>query len=176
MKNPLVDVIRQSTGSDQTLSDSGSFDTRDAEFGPTANDAAIEAVLDDELELLESTGAIILDNGTISFQVHDPGEDVETALQRQDEQAKVAEFDPERAPLISRYAPAICLAAALAAALGWSAWTTVREYASESSMGMNQLPLAGVADGSVEGTVHIAGAERFPFIDPDARSDAGEGE
>lgn len=177
MKNPLADVIRQSSGSDHALSDSGSFDTSKQNFGPIANDEAIEAVEDAELELLESTGAIVLDDGTITFQTQDEiDHKVEDAPLPPSELLKANAFDPERAPLMSRYAPVICLATALLAAVGWSAWTTVRDYSSESSIGANELPVPGIEDASVAGTVHIAGAERFPFIDPEARSEAGDGE
>lgn len=175
MKNPLADVIRQSSGNDHALSDSGSFDTSAPDFGPTANDESIETIGAEELELLEATGAIIIDDGTVSFAVQeDTSDDVDAKLLAP--QPKVSEFDPERAPFVSRFAPAICVAAAILAAVGWTAWTTVRDYSSESSIGANELPVSGLEDGSVAGTVHIAGAERFPFIDPEARSDAGDGE
>lgn len=179
MKNPLLDVIRQSSGTDHALSDSGSFDTRAGELGSTANDEAIEAVNDAELELLEQTGAIRLDDGTITFELQDQLDDEaesETPPVPPVAVASISEFDPERAPLLSRFAPVICVAAALLAAAGWGAWTTVRAYSSESSIGANELPVPGIDDGSVAGTVHIAGAERFPFIDPEARSEAGDGE
>ena len=177
MKNPLADVLRQSSGNDHALSDSGSFDTSAPDLGVTANDESMEAVNTEELELLESTGAIVLDDGTITFHVHDTEDaepDAEFAPQLP--QPKVKEFDPERAPFASRFAPAICVAAAVLAAVGWTAWTTVRDYSAESSIGANELPVPGLDDGSIAGTVHIAGAERFPFIDPEARSEAGDGE
>ncbi|MEL7187873.1 MAG: hypothetical protein AAFN50_15805 [Pseudomonadota bacterium] len=156
MKNPLVDVIRQSTGSEQTLSDSGSFDTKDAEFGPTANDEAIEVVRDDELALLEATGAIVLDDGTISFHVSEVQDDIDAKLGLAGEPDEIREFDPERAPLMSRYAPVFCLAAALLAAAGWSAYTRVDAYSSQSSIGVNEIPQSRSTD--IAGTVHIAGA------------------
>lgn len=177
MKNPLADVIRQSSGNDHALSDSGSFDTSAPDLGVTANDESIEAVGTEELELLESTGAITIDDGTISFEVQEDSEfDLEIDSQPKPPQQEITEFDPERAPLVSRFAPAICVVAAVLAAFGWSAWTTVRDYSVESSIGANELPVPGHDDGSVAGTVHIAGAERFPFIDLEARSEAGDGE
>ncbi len=137
MKNPLADVLRQSSGNDHALSDSGSFDTKAPDLGVTANDESIEAVNTEELELLESTGAIVLDDGTITFHVQDTQEtELDAEFSPQATQPQVKEFDPERAPFAARFAPAICLAAAIIAAAGWTAWTTV----SKSCSGISGRP------------------------------------
>lgn len=166
MKNPLADVIRQASGGDHALSDSGSFDTRNAELGATANDEDIDVASTEELELLESTGAIVLDGGTVSFE--------HPIVSPTDEARDEYVFDVERAPFAARFAPLICLAAALLITLVWSAYTSLDMYATQSSvgMGMDEMPVQVKA--SIAGTVQIEGAERFPFIDPEARSAEGD--
>ncbi len=171
MKNPLADVLRQSGGSDHSLSDSGSFDTTESALGPTANDEHV--VSDDaiDLQLLQATGALVLDNGTVRLEagpelIRDEPELPITA-------APLTEESGERAPAMSRFAPLICIAAAIVAAVSWAGYRYLQQSYTGSTLGAVELT-AGDGVEPVPGTVHLAGAEQFPFINLEPAAASGD--
>ena len=170
MKNPLADVLRQSTDGDVALSDSGSFDTSGAVLGPTANDEQV--VSDDaiDLELLEATGAVILDNGTVTFE---PGEVAQSGQSDRVEPpaTNLTPYYAEKAPLLSRFAPLICTVVGVLAAASWAAYQQLDIAEAASALGAEELVNTTQAD-PFAGTVHLEGAEQFPFINrPDSESE-----
>ena len=171
MKNPLADIIRQSGDSDYALSDSGSFDTTEGLLGSTANDEHV--VSDDaiDLELLEATGALVLDNGSVRFEV--------TEVSPADDSVAVADTPPaasddvERPPALSRFAPLICVAVVFFTAVAWTTYRHLQSGYVDNALGTAEPATAGEGE-AVAGSVQIAGAERFPFIDPQSRQGEAE--
>lgn len=166
MKSLLVDAMRQANKGDNgvALSDSGSFDTSSDQFTETANDAVVETPepLADDLQLLDPDQTIAADPVLLAEL-----ESAESASGRE-LSAEMAAFDvavPDvsRAPSLSRFSPAICLALFFAAGLAWSGWQNWQTQAAGSDLGASRIPGAPAQSAQSE-----AGAgsqvERFPFI------------
>ena len=183
MKSILVDALRQSQGkdSDSTLSDSGSFDTTQTEFGPTANDEDV-IVYDgpaEDLELLRT--GVFEQTGAFEIEEEDPHLDDQTALRPATgtpatvPRANPAPPDRSAAPAMARLAPLLCIALSIGAATAWVGYRYFTAIDTGHSVGAPQ-PYSGVAgnSGEVANTVRINGAERFPFIDAGAEVDAGD--
>ena len=166
MKNPLADVLRQSTGSEAAISDSGSFETSGSVLGPTANDENVVADDAIDLQLLEATGALVIENGTVQFEA--PDRTTAVAAPLPDSVAATLgsqSASPQAAPLLSRFAPLICVLAALLSAVSWTVYRQMQAAATQNSIG-TQPTSAGNTTEPLAGTVRLAGAERFPFINP----------
>ena len=189
MKSILVDALRQSQGKDShsTLSDSGSFDTTQTEFGPTANDEDV-IVYDgpaEELEL-QQTGvfhqtSLMEQSGVFTSEemdslVDDPAA-LHPAIHSPDTVRRAVPATPNSTtvPTIARLAPLLCAGLAISAAMAWAGYRHFAAIDTSQGVGVSQS-YSGVAgnNGEVENTVRINGAERFPFIDAGAEVHAGD--
>ena len=167
MKNPLADALRQSSGTERQPVDSGQFNTLDVSAVATANDEQVSSDDAIDLQLLETTGALVLDNGTVRVEGQEESAD-SNSLPTPDTSLIVDTrlVDSER-PALARMAPLVCLAA-IASTIG--VWL-LHHYLQSSAIGSvpetTGYSSANTLD-TVNGTVQIPGAERFPFIDSKA--------
>jgi len=171
MKSILVDAIREASGDkpDSALSDSGSFDSSSDDFGETAND---EHVVDDgELELMATTNSLELP----SEQQDESGE-----LDQAEETASADEIDtshaitivgelprpvpPQKAPAIARFAPLVCVLAAMAVGAFWmlaNYLSVMSPVTGIDTQGRPTRPVTTAGDPDVAAEV----APNFPFIE-----------
>lgn len=174
MKSILVDALREANGtkSESTLSDSGSFDATQSEFGPTANDEEVVplAAPDENLELLR----------TASFHTDDFDSELDTEFPEQsmaatraiDAAVLAAIQSSARTPVLARYAPLICIAVAIVSAGSWAVYQHYATTNHDTRIGAAEFRLGpGVNHDGVESTARDA--DRFPFIDLVAEADAG---
>ena len=186
MKSLLVDAIRQAKFGDQeqSLSDSGSFDTTRSEIPETANDAVIEPDGDDAeaLRLYETSASL-------EAAVSDADDDADffnTNELVSDNAGKRAATGPLRpaasAPLISvrssgpyiaRFAPLACVTLAALAAMSWSGYQHLKLKYAESEFAAAQVGGTAARAPERDGAVSLAVEQRFPFINAaKAASDA----
>ncbi len=182
MKSLLVDALRQANGddSDKALSDSGSFDAENQDFGDTAND--------DELELMSTHSALIVRQPQDEPQVEPQETMAETELAI--EPVDVAEHDQgpvddEHAmtivgmqplplrdgamPRLARISPLLCL---VAAALVAATWLLAH------ATGLTRGGLGAVIEepASDEAAEAVFGeTTRFPFLRPGEPIDVEDG-
>ncbi len=159
MKNPLADALRQASDGGQTLSDSGSYDTRGVEPGVTANDETVDVLPLDELELLEATGALVVDGGGLPLQATEP---TDAAHLPDCGDAAMISHRLEQPPRLSRFAPLICVVAALAAAGGWGLYSRLESHTLQSGIGA--APAVETAGTGQSASDPSLAAERFPFL------------
>ncbi len=191
MKSLLVDALRQAHNSRQSrsLSDSGSFDTTDAEFETTANDpvALEETALPDEtaspeeaasleeLALYETTTDAAL-NFDAAYDEPLQDADFDEPLQpvrppqskrTSDEESSIPDVRPSQPglPALAKFAPAICVTAALLAATSWALFRS-------SELGRDGLTMLELQYSESAGEFRndrpsptSAAIVRFPFLD-----------
>ena len=180
MKSLLVDVLRQakSGNPDQTLSDSGSFDTTQSEIPETANDSVIEEGVDaaDALKLFETSASL---DATFAK----PDDDAEfretTALTLDDasgdtasEPLKPAPSAPlpsvhNKGPRIAQFAPLACVVLAATAAASWVGYQHLKTKYAESEFATTQMGSASMHSAELDSTGKPLTVERFPFIGTD---------
>jgi len=130
MKSVLIDAIRRTNTDEpgQTLSDSGSFDTVDSEFGVTANDAVADTKsAAEDLQLYETSSALVLDEDGSDEAIFDSDTaipeseiaEIASVIQRTAPTGPVQPRSLQRAPLIARYSPHLCLGLAILGAAAW---------------------------------------------------------
>lgn len=186
MKSLLVDVLREAKkgSSDQTLSDSGSFDTTQHEIPDTANDAVI--CQDDEageaLELYESTAS--LDSASRAESDADFSESLELLLDNTEVDPVSGPLSPattvtianvhSNAPRLAQYAPLVCIALAAIASASWVGYQQLKLKYAESQFAMAQMGSAGANVSGADRSGAAQSTERFPFIE--AGAPVGEGE
>ncbi len=174
MKSLLVDALRQANEGekDQALSDSGSFDTTAAEFSKTANDPTAA------LELFE-TSISVPPAAATDYEFSDT--DIEEAQQpiprqanREDDSAYVATTPQSGLPALARFAPVICIVAALVGAASWSALQHF-EPRFDGMMIVGSQSGESVLETQYNTTsADAATAERFPFVDIESPSQRQE--
>lgn len=179
MKSLLVDALRQAHNSRQSrsLSDSGSFDTTNAEFETTANDpvASEVAASPDELALFETTANAALHDDALYVepsQDADFDEPLGAVRPLGPKHTSAAQYvlptsglSQSGLPAVARFAPVICVTAALITAVSWGLFRS-------SELGRDDLTMLGLQsrDSSVEtrqnrpSAINTA-AVRFPFLD-----------
>lgn len=174
MKSLLVDALRRANTGDTgpSVSDSGSFDTADSEFGATANDEVIDShELDaEELELLSSTGVLVVSDDaahslTIPSAEFSPEEKSGAQLSISGERyAHVA--PPGNVPVLARYAPLICIVLAIVAAGSWLLYRQVEIRYFHGAFDSSHFQTSVNADGASNlSPVVDPIVERFPYID-----------
>ena len=174
MKSILVDALRQANGKepDSTLSDSGSFDATQPEFGQTANDAEVVPLEnpDENLELLQTAAF-----HTEDFDAEPDSEFPEQSLavtRAIDSAAIIPKRGSSRAPVLARFAPLVCVALAIVSAGSWALYQQYGTANHNHRLGAADMPVnPGIANNAGESTA--SAAERFPFIDPGIENDSG---
>ncbi len=172
MKNVLVDAIRQANRDEpgQTLSDSGSFDTADSDFGVTANDAVADTQsIADELQLYETSNALTASDGGVGESIvltDTTTSELAEAELPSDVQRTVpavsARFNTvRRTPVLSRYSPHICV---LLAALAAATWLMFQQLQIAQTGGILSAVRPTSAVQEQPGTVG-GGQARFRFIE-----------
>ena len=179
MKSLLVDALRQAHNSrqSQSLSDSGSFDTTNAEFENTANDpvANEEVASPEELALFETTKGAAL-NGDALYEespqdaaFDEPLESVRALGSKQTiaDENSVSRSGQSRSglPALARFAPVICVTAALIAATSWALFRN--SALGRDGLTMFELQSQETVDETRDNnpsTINVAAA-RFPFLD-----------
>lgn len=187
MKSLLVDALRQARSSRQsnTLSDSGSFDTTNTEFANTANDPVVDDVVasSEELALFETlTG---FDRETDAFDdARSPDAEFDeprvSSRQRRaghadaEEGFESAREQPHsRVPAVAKFAPLVCIAAALVAALFWGLFQS--SDLARDGIAMLDVPSRNAeGDGFANASQMGVAAERFPFIENEQRPEDRE--
>ena len=177
MKSILVDALRQANGDegDKALSDSGSFEADQEQIESPANDALAQEK--NELELMSTTNALIVQDGADNRQNHDAGiageesagGEIEVEAPPVDDEHAVTivgmmplPIARRRIPRLARVAPLLCVVCA--AAVGGS-WILINK------VGMSRADLGPVS--STPGSADPAGVtegdgsleHRFPFIE-----------
>lgn len=181
MKSLLVDALRRANTSDtgHSVSDSGSFDTADSEFGETANDAVMDGHEPDadELELLASTGVLVVGQEQTDTTAHTAAgfsrfddSDVRLSIPRDHRERTTA---PECVPALARYSPLICILLAFVAAGSWLLYQQVESRYFRDVFNSSHLQTS-VKDDSATRALTIAESNvgRFPFIDVPADESA----
>ena len=175
MKSLLVDALRQAN-SPESLSDSGSFETTDESLPETANDEVVDVDelqehIEEDLELL-ATG--VFETG--EWQQHTAAPDEDPVAPDVTEPHAEVVAGALRAPLMARIAPILCCAIAFVSAVAWIGWRHYETQFGKSGFAATEAarPEADAND-ALGGTLYVAGAERFPFIDPGAPDDRQEG-
>ena len=183
MKSLLVDALRQKDeGRDgDSLSDSGSFATPNADVAATAADEADISKASDDLELM-ATGAFVVanDEGPKDLDVADADDaddtaDVEFSATVAGETTRLIMGEcvvPARdslpsMPPIARYAPLACLAFALLAALMWFGIQQLELQAERSQIGSSTAALRTetlVGENGIAAT-----APRFRYLGADGQ-------
>ncbi len=176
MKSLLVDVLREAKNGrpEQTLSDSGSFDTTQDEIPPTANDADISEHDADKksLSLYETTASLdaapsaasdvgFSETNELTFddaqvdavnEPHEPSIRVSIASAHSD------------APRLARFAPLACVALAAIAAASWVGYQQLKLSYAESQFALAKMGLADAQASDVGRAATAQSTERFPFI------------
>ena len=172
MKSLLVDVLREaSKGSpEQTLSDSGSFDTTQREIPDTANDAVIEQSDEagESFELYETTASLDADfSEALELTIGDA--DVGVASEPLEPALRVTlPRVHNNAPRLSRFAPLVCIALAAIASASWVGYQQLKLKYAESQFAMAQMGRVDRSLTNANDTVEANSAARFPFIEAGA--------
>ena len=178
MKSLLVDALRRanSSGEGPSVSDSGSFESPTCNFGRTANDDGSpitdERDLDsEELELLRSTGMIVIDNADATLEDDHPSDaaqitqtlvhaDAELPTPRPGiEKATVA----DRSASLARHSPLLCLSLAIIAAGLCVLYQQFELRYIREAFAIDRNP-AGIGVTAATERVDNANAQRFLFL------------
>lgn len=173
MKSLLVDALRRANTDDtgRSVSDSGSFDTADSEFGDTANDAMIDTHESeaDELELLKSTGVIVVGDEVTGATIQEAPDfsrfddaGAQPSIANGNHDADIAQAC---VPALARYSPLICISFAIVAAGSWLLYQQLESRYFRDVFDTYRLQAAASDDG-VESALTTAESNlgRFPFI------------
>ncbi len=189
MKSILVDALRQANGEDndealsddKALSDSGSYDASNKDFGDTANDG--------ELELMSTHSALIVSESQDEPQASESAAEIELAEEQEvpevidhhdgpvDDEHAMTVVGMQPLPLqdgamphLARYSPLMCIVAAAAVAATWLL---------AQATGANRAGLGtALPEPAAQETLEVAifgETTRFPFIKPGEPLDAEEG-
>lgn len=150
MKSNLVDALRRANEdkSGTNLSDSGSFDATEQDFTVPANqDIADAGFREDaeELEFMSTTRSLAVNDVPAEFG--DPMASATVLLTGSDCVIPDSRSLPSM-PRLARHVPALCVALALIAGVGWQAYQLLEFRQNTSALGA--FPLASQSGGQQE--------------------------
>ena len=173
MKSLLVDALRQAHNSRQSrsLSDSGSFETTSAEFETTANDPVASEVAPspDELALFETTANAALNDDAL-YDEPSPDADFDEPLGSKHTSAaqnvlSTSGLSQSGLPAVARFAPVICVMAALITAVSWGLFRSSELGRDDLTMLGLQAPETSIETRQNRPSAINTAAVRFPFLD-----------